>query len=131
VVSLISIAGSNNDQKLAAIITPAAKPNIEFKIFSFIDLKKKTIAAPSAVTNQVNRVAINASNTGLYAKSPSIFLSCIDSFLVFFFHVVFDLIQQKGKNFCIYLRFLQFVFIFFRASVLKVEKFPAIFSDSS
>ena len=67
----ISMAGANNDQKLAAIITPAAKPSIEFKTFCSIFLKKKTIDAPKAVTPHVNKAAINASNTGLVSKIVS------------------------------------------------------------
>ncbi len=47
--SAIAIAGLSSDQKLAAIMMPAANPSMEFKIFLFMDLKKKTIAAPMAV----------------------------------------------------------------------------------
>jgi hypothetical protein len=61
----ISIAGCNKDQKLAAIITPAANPNIELRIFWFIDLKKNTVEDPNAVKNQVKIVAPSASKTGL------------------------------------------------------------------
>ena len=43
------MAGSNNDQKLAAIMTPEAKPSIKFKTFWLIVLKKKTKPAPNAV----------------------------------------------------------------------------------
>ena len=42
---LDSIAGCNNDQKLAAIIIPAAKPCIEFKTLSFTFLNTNTAAA--------------------------------------------------------------------------------------
>jgi hypothetical protein len=70
----ISIAGLRSDQKLAAIITPAAKPSIEFKIFLFIDLKKKTMDAPRAVIPQVNKVAKRANNTGLYSSKNSSFI---------------------------------------------------------
>ena len=35
-----AIAGSSNDQKLAAIITPEANPNIVFRTFLLISLKK-------------------------------------------------------------------------------------------
>jgi hypothetical protein len=52
--------GARRDQKLAAIITPAAKPSIASRTFLFIVLKKNTIAAPRAVTPQVKRVAIRA-----------------------------------------------------------------------
>ncbi len=70
----ISIEGLSSDQKLAAIITPAAKPNIEFKIRLSIVLKKNTMDAPKAVIDQVNRVAISAIITGLYSRSQSNFI---------------------------------------------------------
>ena len=54
---------ANSDQKLAAIITPAAKPSMPSSTFLLMVLKKKTSAAPNAVTNQVNNVAIRACNT--------------------------------------------------------------------
>ena len=57
--------GAKSDQKLAAIITPAAKPNMESISFLFTSLVKKTRAAPAAVTAQVKRVAMNAWETGL------------------------------------------------------------------
>lgn len=55
-----SNAGDNNDQKDAAIITPALNPSTVSKIFLFISLKKQTIKAPNAVIPQVKVVAINA-----------------------------------------------------------------------
>jgi hypothetical protein len=58
----MAIAGARSDQKLAAIITPEAKPSIKFNILLLIVLKKKTIDAPRAVKNQVNNVAIRACN---------------------------------------------------------------------
>ena len=57
------MAGCNSDQKLAAIITPEEKPNIRFSALALGDLKKTTVAAPSAVTNQVPSVAISANQT--------------------------------------------------------------------
>ena len=54
------MAGSSNDQKLAAIMTPAEKPNIRFRVFSLGEEKNTTVAAPSAVTSQVPKVAANA-----------------------------------------------------------------------
>ena len=56
----ISIDGLSNDQKDAAIITPAAKPSIASKTFLFIFLKQKTSPAPIAVILQVKSVAIMA-----------------------------------------------------------------------
>ncbi|MDP7312265.1 MAG: hypothetical protein QF831_02370 [Candidatus Thalassarchaeaceae archaeon] len=55
-----SRAGARRDQKLAAIITPAANPSIPSKTFRFGSLKNKTKAAPAAVRNQVNSPAIRA-----------------------------------------------------------------------
>ena len=56
----ISIAGDNNDQNDAAIITPAAKPSIASITLLFIFLKKKTNPAPKAVIPQVKIVAKRA-----------------------------------------------------------------------
>ena len=47
--SAFVIAGSNKDQKLAAIMTPEANPNIKFSTSFLISLKKKTNPAPRAV----------------------------------------------------------------------------------
>jgi hypothetical protein len=63
--SAISIAGANKLQKLAAIITPAAKPSMLSKTFLFIFLKKNTTEAPKAVTNHVKQVASSACIMGL------------------------------------------------------------------
>ncbi len=63
--SIISIAGASSDQKLAAIITPAANPSIPSSIFLFMVLKKTTALAPKAVTNQVKHPATSACTTGL------------------------------------------------------------------
>ena len=51
---------TKEDQKEAAIITPAENPNKASIILFLTSLKKKTIAAPSAVTSQVKRVAKRA-----------------------------------------------------------------------
>ena len=45
------------------IITPEENPNIRFSALALGDLKKTTVAAPSAVTNQVPSVAISANQT--------------------------------------------------------------------
>ena len=63
-VSARLMAGCKSDQKLAAIITPAANPSMEFNILRFVFLKKITVAEPSAVTNHVPNVAIRAIHTG-------------------------------------------------------------------
>ena len=63
-LSDISIDGERSDQNDAAIITPAANPNIASIIFLLIFLKKKTMAAPSIVILQVNKVAIKACKAG-------------------------------------------------------------------
>ena len=65
----MSMAGASSDQKEAAIITPAAKPSIASSTRRSTVLKRKTIAAPSAVTPQVKQVAIRASQTGLTVVS--------------------------------------------------------------
>lgn len=52
----ISIAGFRSDQKLAAIMTPAAKPSIVSKTQSLMVLKKSTKLEPTAVMNQVKSV---------------------------------------------------------------------------
>ena len=56
----LSIAGDSNEKYEAAIMTPAANPNIASIIFLLIFLKKKTILAPKAVIPYVNNVANNA-----------------------------------------------------------------------
>lgn len=61
----ISIPGASNDQKLAAIITPAANPSMPSSSFGLISRCRNTTAAPTAVTPQVNRVAKKASKIGL------------------------------------------------------------------
>ena len=63
------MAGVNNDQKLAAIITPPVNPRAASKIFLFDDLKKKTKAAPIAVKIHVNNPAYNACIIGLSCDS--------------------------------------------------------------
>ena len=52
--------GDKRDQKEAAIMTPPAKPSIPSIQFLFTCLKNTTQAAPSAVNDQVNRVANKA-----------------------------------------------------------------------
>lgn len=54
------MAGDNNDQKDAAIITPALKPKMVFNTFRLTSLKKHTVSEPSAVMPHVNIVANNA-----------------------------------------------------------------------
>lgn len=55
--ALISIAGDNKLQKLAATITPPVNPNIPSSAIRLIDLKRNTVDAPRAVTPHVNKVA--------------------------------------------------------------------------
>ena len=69
--SVISIAGANKLQKLAATITPPVKPSIPSRTTRFIFLKKKTNEAPKAVRPQVNVVAINAANMGSIRSKKS------------------------------------------------------------
>ena len=62
--SAISIAGASSDQKLAAIITPAAKPSMASSTRRLMVLKTKTRPAPSAVTAQVNSVPARLEGCG-------------------------------------------------------------------
>ena len=59
-----SIAGARSDQKLAAIMTPAAKPSIESRSLRGTFLVPNTIAAPHAVIPLVNNVTRNACKIG-------------------------------------------------------------------
>ena len=59
-----SIDGASNDQKLAAIMTPAAKPSMASRTPFRMLLKKNTIADPRAVRPQVKSVATSAWATG-------------------------------------------------------------------
>jgi hypothetical protein len=61
----ISSAGARSDQKLAAIITPAAKPRDILSSFLSTFCAINTVEAPIAVINHVNDVAIRAKITGL------------------------------------------------------------------
>ena len=72
------IAGAIKDQKLAAIMTPAVKPKAISKNFLFVDLKKKTKAAPQAVSIQVKSPAYNAIKIGLFCCSKTLKLNSID-----------------------------------------------------
>ena len=58
--ALISIAGDNRLQKLAATITPPVKPSIPSSDILLIDLNKNAEDAPRAVTPHVKRVAYKA-----------------------------------------------------------------------
>ena len=58
------MAGASSDQKLAAIITPAAMPSEASRYFREIRLVNTTGSAPSAVTPQVPIVAASACARG-------------------------------------------------------------------
>jgi hypothetical protein len=58
------IEGARRDQKLAAVITPAAKPKEPSKYLRLTLLVKKTADAPRAVRAQVKSVATRACMTG-------------------------------------------------------------------
>ena len=77
---LISMAGLNKDQKLAAIITPPVNPNIPSNTERFMLLKKKTNEAPAAVNNQVKVVANNAPQTGSISEKYETMASIIHAF---------------------------------------------------
>jgi hypothetical protein len=59
-----SMEGASSDQKLAAIMTPAANASIASSSLRSTCLVPNTSAAPRAVTPQVNVVARSACNTG-------------------------------------------------------------------
>ena len=61
---LISIAGANKLQKLAATMTPPVNPNIPSSNTLLMVFTKNTIDAPKAVIAQVNKVATKAPVTG-------------------------------------------------------------------
>lgn len=62
--SEISMEGASKDQKLAATMTPPVKPSIGSSTERCMVRNKKTMAAPKAVTNQVNVVANSADHSG-------------------------------------------------------------------
>jgi hypothetical protein len=70
--SIMAMAGASKDQKLAAIITPAANPSIITSALRLTCLWKSTPAAPRAVSPQVNRVASKAWRIGLKLEKVSI-----------------------------------------------------------
>lgn len=57
-------SSASKDQKLAAIITPAAKPNMLSSSFLLASRTKNTIAAPRAVIHHVKSVARKANQMG-------------------------------------------------------------------
>ena len=66
-----SMAGARSDQKLAAIITPAANPSDRSSSRRLTCDVKKTVAAPSAVTPQVKSDATRACHTAGQAANDS------------------------------------------------------------
>jgi len=87
-----SMEGASSDQKLAAIMTPAAKASIASSSLRSMCLVPNTSAAPSAVTPQVNVVARSACNTGgLPERTPITFgilprLACCRRTSCFFYY---------------------------------------------
>lgn len=71
-LSAIEIAGAKSDQKLAAIITPPAKPSMPSINFWLTFLVVNTKAAPKAVIPQVNNDASSACTNGLNELKKSI-----------------------------------------------------------
>ena len=94
VFSARSMAGCKSDQKLAAIITPEAKPSKKFIVLGLGLRKQNTVAAPKAVSAQVPSVAKSASTTTFSIISPhsteydrkDVFVPCV-------------FIQKKEKNY--------------------------------
>jgi hypothetical protein len=66
-----AMAGASSDQKLAAIITPAAKPSIQSSTLRDMSRRQKTTAAPRAVISQVKQVASKAWRTGWKVENCS------------------------------------------------------------
>ena len=58
------MAGARSDQKLAAIMTPAAKPREVSSTLLLGFLRVKTMVAPKATMDQVKHVASRAWSTG-------------------------------------------------------------------
>jgi hypothetical protein len=74
--SLSSMAGARRLQKLAAIITPAAKPRSVSSTDCRIVLKNSTKLEPKAVINQVKRVPKKARNIGYQTySSPYLYIN--------------------------------------------------------
>src|SRR5699024_11114582 len=67
----MSIAGASKDQKLAAIITPPAKPNMLSRNLWLIFFVINTSEAPRAVITQVNSDAIIVWTNGSNSKKKS------------------------------------------------------------
>jgi hypothetical protein len=65
-----SMEGASSDQKLAAIMTPAAKPSIASKSLRLTFLVPNTSAAPSAVIPHVNSVAKAPARPGEAPQKP-------------------------------------------------------------
>src|SRR5690606_35597607 len=76
---VISIAGANRDQKLAAIITPPVNPNMPLRSFLLEALNRKTLAAPNAVNPQVNKPANSAAVTWCFWLKYSMMVSNMHS----------------------------------------------------
>src|SRR5687767_771789 len=88
------MAGFNNDQKLAATITPPVKPSIGSNTLRLRVLKKNTREAPKAVTNQVNVVAISAALTGPIPSKKD----TIESIALNFYKNVFCQLATNGQQ---------------------------------
>src|SRR5699024_12872378 len=80
----MSIAGASKDQKLAAIITPPAKPNMLSRNLWLIFFVINTSEAPRAVISQVYSDAIivwtNGSNS---KKKPTNYRHSFNSFFLY------------------------------------------------
>src|SRR5688572_18526327 len=66
-----AMAGLSNDQKLAAIMTPAVKPRAASSALGLTSWKKKTAPAPIAVNPQVKVVAESACHTTGHVENVS------------------------------------------------------------
>ena len=76
------MAGASSDQKLAAIMTPAANPSIASSSLRGTFLVPNTSAAPSAVIPHVKHVARSACTTGDNPVKRSIIAPLLRAFPV-------------------------------------------------
>src|SRR5690606_40218305 len=95
----ISIAGSKSDQKLAAIMTPPAKPRMPSRHFWFIFFVVNTSAAPSAVMPQVNDVPKSACHAGcMDEKNATISIMFFTYRIKDFIKIAFMITQNQNSG---------------------------------
>lgn len=113
--SAILMEGARRDQKLAAIITPAANPSMPSSALRFILLKKNTSDAPRAVTNHVKHVANKACTIGFRVLKYSMGIKFSRIYILYSFDTT-----------------LYFSFLFKNERVIQAITFmPVLIADSS